>query len=135
MGGEILIGKTIAGIKIAADKEAMLFGLEDGQLVVNVDSECCSRSWIENIDLPALGFPAKVTAVRDLDLISRQDVDEYEEIKFYGFVIETDRGEVNIEYRNESNGYYGGSLAWPGEYFYGGVFQQNISKCQWIDVA
>lgn len=135
MGGEVLIGKTITGIKIAADKEAMLFDFENDQLVVKVDGDCCSRSWIENIDLPALGFPAKVTAVRDLDLISRQDVDEIEEIKFYGFVIETDRGEINIEYRNSSNGYYGGNLVWPGEDFYGGAFDQNVSKCEWIDVA
>lgn len=32
-----------------------------------------------------------------------------------GFKVTTDKGVIVIDYRNASNGYYGGSLSWPGE--------------------
>jgi hypothetical protein len=40
-----------------------------------------------------------------------------------------------IDYRNESNGYYGGELCWPDDHFYGGVHGQNVSTEQWVDVT
>lgn len=130
-----LIGKTITGMKIAADRQALLFETTDGDLVVNVDADCCSYTWVEEVELPALGFPALVTAVEDLEL---PQVDkpsafhgEHEELALYGCKISTDRGEIVIDYRNDSNGYYGGSLTWPGEHFYGGVYGQNVPKHDW----
>ena len=36
-----------------------------------------------------------------------------DEVEFYGLSIKTDKGEIVIDYRNSSNGYYGGSLCWP----------------------
>lgn len=46
----LLIGKKIIEVKIAEDKEAMLFVSDDGeQLVVMVDADCCSYTWIESI--------------------------------------------------------------------------------------
>lgn len=56
-------------------------------------------------------------------------------IKYYGFKITTSKGHIIIDYRNSSNGYYGGSLEWPDtDYFYGGVYRQNVSTQKWIDV-
>lgn len=41
-----------------------------------------------------------------------------------------------IDYRNESNGYYSGNLSWgDGDYFYGGVYGQNVSKQDWQKIA
>jgi hypothetical protein len=137
----ILIGKTLTGMKIAADKGAILFETSDGDIIARCDADCCSHTWVEHIELPALGFPARVTAVDNLDFdanaIRDQEVDgEYHElIQFYGCKISTDRGEIVIDYRNSSNGYYGGWLSWPEERFYGGVFQQNVSKEEWTEVA
>jgi hypothetical protein len=56
-------------------------------------------------------------------------------LAFYGCKISTDGGEIVIDYRNDSNGYYGGSLSWPGEHFYGGVHNQNVSKEEWREIA
>ena len=39
-----------------------------------------------------------------------------------------------IDYRNNSNGYYGGEIVWPGEDFYGGVYGQNESNMDWRDI-
>jgi hypothetical protein len=129
-----LIGKVITGMEIAADRQALRFIMADGEMVVNVDADCCSYTWVEHVDLPALGFPATVLAVDDLELPDRPASTfhkDHEVLEFYGCKITTDRGEIIIDYRNDSNGYYGGSLTWPGEYFYGGVFGQNCSNHEW----
>lgn len=130
-----LIGKTIASMKIAADTLALLFVTAEGEeLIARCDADCCSYTWIESIELPALGFPFTISAVEDLALNADQDTRDGE-LQFYGAKIVTDRGDMVIDYRNESNGYYGGSMAWPGDnYFYGGVHGQNESKLEWVDI-
>ncbi len=58
------------------------------------------------------------------------------ETKYYGCKITTDKGHIIIDYRNESNGYYGGDIVWPDDRsFYGGVFGQNVSDEKWKDIA
>lgn len=129
------VGKTINALKIAADKQALLFQCSDGEHIVRVDGDCCSHTWIEHIELPALGFPALVTAVEHLSLDKETKDNDGDCIAFYGCKISTDRGEIVIDYRNSSNGYYGGSICWPDEtYYYGGVFGQNVSKNEWQDI-
>ena len=130
-----LIGKTITGLKIASDKKALLIQTSNGDCTVRVDGDCCSNSWIEHIELPALGFPALVSDVRDLEMPDLGSPSEDEVIAYYGCKIVTDRGDIIIDYRNESNGYYGGNLSWPDDnYFYGGVHGQNDSNMEWTDV-
>jgi hypothetical protein len=109
-----------------------LFVTSEGNVIVKTDAACCSHTWIENIQLPALGLPAKVISVDDSYFESQEDG----ELKIYGCTIKTDKGEIVIEYRNESNGYYGGSLSWPDDkYFYGGVYGQNVSTMNWQNVV
>lgn len=133
-----LIGKKIVSMKIAADKEAILFVVDGGEnLIAKVDADCCSHTWIESIEMPALGFPFTIQAVEDLDMGKEALSDEnYECLQFYGAKIVTDKGDMIIDYRNESNGYYGGSICWPGDsYFYGGVYGQNKSSEEWVDIT
>lgn len=136
MKKNILVGKTLLEIKIADDKEAILFVTNDGEVIARCDADCCSHTWVENIELPALGFPCNVLAVDDLDLPGSDDNHaEYECLQVYGCKITTDKGEIIIDYRNSSNGYYGGNLSWPdGGYFYGGVYGQNVSSMKWVSV-
>ena len=132
----ILIGKIITGMKIAEDKEALLFNTEDGDIKVLCDADCCSFTWVEHIEMPALGFPARVLQVEDLEMPDLGDMPEREVVAYYGLKITTDKGEVIIDYRNESNGYYGGSLSWPSDGgFYGGVYGQNVSNEAWKEVS
>jgi hypothetical protein len=130
-----LIGKTIQHMQIASDKMALLFVTTDGEeLIARVDADCCSHTWVESIELPALGFPCVVQAVDDLDLHPDADT-QGGELAFYGCKITTDKGDMVIDYRNESNGYYGGSISWPGDdYFYGGVYGQNVSTFEWVEI-
>ena len=134
--GHQLEGKTLVGVKIADDRLALLFQTTDGEVVARVDGDCCSRTWVENVELPAMGYPATVQAVEDLPLPDAAvgGPDEGTLVQFYGCRIATDKGYIDIDYRNESNGYYGGSLSWPGENHYGGVDGQNVSTMRWIDI-
>lgn len=132
----VLIGKVLTAVYLAADKEALKFEVEGADpLVVRCEGDCCSHTWIEHLELPALGLPATVVSVEDLDLKKEADESDGDYIQFYGCKIVTDRGEIIIDYRNSSNGYYGGSLTWPGEDHYTGVFDQNASKEEWGKVA
>ena len=78
---------------------------------------------------------AVVTAAGDIeDGLPQTEEHREDVIQFYGFKVSTDKGVLVIDYRNESNGYYGGSLTWPGDYHYGGVFEQNISNGDFQDI-
>lgn len=133
-----LIGKIITDMQIAEDRQALRFILSDGEMVVDADADCCSYTWVEHVELPALGFPATVVSVEDLDMPEQPESTFHKDadsLQFYGCKIVTDRGEIVIDYRNDSNGYYGGSLSWPGDHFYGGVFGQNVSKKAWAPLT
>lgn len=130
----ILDGKTITAVEMAEDKLAIRFMVEGGEpIVARCEADCCSSTWIEHVELPALGFPAKVASVGDLDLPGSVDDDpDHDCLQVYGLKITTDKGDFIIDYRNSSNGYYGGRLSWPDDkYYYGGVYGQAITKEVW----
>ena len=128
-----LIGKTVTSAYLAADKLAIKFVLSDGaEMVVQADADCCSKSWIESVDNLEQLLHSPVTAVEDVSLPDKnENFDGGDLRQFYACKIHTTRGYALIDYRNESNGYYGGSLTWPGERHYGGVFDQNVSDYDW----
>lgn len=138
-----LIGKTVVKLFIANDKQALKFELDTGEsLVVRADGDCCSYSWIENIQGVEQLLGSEVVSVEDVDGIhdsvsdDKFEGEEYEYLQFYGCKITTLKGYALIDYRNSSNGYYGGSLVWPNDrYYYGGVYSQNVSKEQWKEVV
>lgn len=132
----VLVGETIEAVDIAEDKLALRFRLSDGrEIVARVDGDCCSSTWIESLDDPEalLGTVTEVADIEMPDLGSPGD-DEY--IAYYGCRIATNRGVCVIDYRNSSNGYYGGNLHWPSDrWYYGGVYGQNISAEQWLPLV
>jgi hypothetical protein len=130
-----IVGSVINNIKIADDNLALLFQLDDEDIVLKVDGDCCSQSWIEYVTLPE-SFPALVLAVEVGEGADQAPEDDDEVLQCSKLNIVTDKGTINIDYRNLSNGYYSGNLHWPWDrYYYGGVFGQNVSTEQWIDVT
>lgn len=106
-----IIGKTILSIELADDRESLIFHFTDGSHhKVGTYADCCSYTWIEHIEEPALGYPAKVISVDDIELPTHPSFPMRSLLTFCKIV--TDRGEIIIDYRNDSNGYYGGSLMW-----------------------
>lgn len=53
---------------------------------------------VEHIEMPDLG---------DIPTVYEPAVDS---VRYYGLKITTDKGRAVIDYRNDSNGYYGGNL-------------------------
>lgn len=131
-----LIGRVLTKVEIAGDKEAIRFTLADGEVIARCDADCCSHTWVESIEKTAM-LPAMVLSVEpvglpewenDTDPQIREEWNSDGELeRYYGCKITTDRGVLIIDYRNASNGYYGGSLAWPDDSFYGGVYGQQTA--------
>jgi len=132
-----LVGKQITGMQIADDKKALLFSTDAGPCVAKTDGDCCSNTWIEHVELPAGGFPALVTAVEDIPMPDLGNMPDRDVVAYYGCKITTDKGHIIVDYRNDSNGYYGGNLWWPDsvESFYGGVHGQNVSAEKWVEIT
>lgn len=129
-----LVGHTIKEMKIADDKKAILFVTDKENVIAKMDGDCCSDTWCEHIEMVSL--PATVIDVEDIDMPNLGNPDEYEVVAYYGCKITTDKGHIIIDYRNSSNGYYGGNISFPDDsYFYGGVYGQNVSKEVWKDIA
>lgn len=92
----------------AQNTDTITFHCDDGDYVFRADGDCCSQTFIESVEGPTAG---KVLAVQQPEWGDPVRVENNDELKFYKatFVIEG-AGHLDVEYRNESNGYYGGSL-------------------------
>ena len=131
-----LIGKTITGFELTNDRKAMRFLVVDGEPIVAMcDADCCSETWVEHISLPARGFPALVMEAGDIEMPDLGDMPDRDVVAYYGFHLKTAKGDMVIDYRNDSNGYYGGDLSWPGQYHFGGVYGQNLAIRAWRGVT
>jgi hypothetical protein len=102
-----LVGKTILGID--SDKEYIIFKTDVGDIKYEAYGDCCSYTWIEHLECPDLGSGAEVLGIEDLNLGSEEQ-HEYDVVQFYQSLVKTNKGTISIEYRNSSNGYYGGEL-------------------------
>ena len=111
---EALIGRQVTKVEVSPDREKITFTTTTGNVVLSVYSDCCSYTWIEEIsDLPALF--GTISEVNNLDMpdlgsLSTQYCPAPDEVQYYGLQIITEHGRCTIDYRNSSNGYYGGSL-------------------------
>jgi len=110
---EELVGKKILGI--FPDSSSIVFATSDGGLSYTVEGDCCSHSWFESIQGVEALMHGTVSRVEPLALGGDEDAgDSYSVVKVYGIRIVTDKGYATIEYRNSSNGYYGGWCRFDG---------------------
>lgn len=110
-----LVGREIRGYTITADRESMELHTDQGSFLGVCEADCCSYTWIEGVEEPALGFPCTILKAEDLDMPEGAESTfrkDPEVLAFYGTKFTTDKGDFVIDYRNDSNGYYGGSLIW-----------------------
>jgi hypothetical protein len=122
-----LVGVKVTAFKLdddheGADLEGERDGERDGQPVkfrFTVYGDCCSHTWIESVIEESALVGYTITAIDDLELpnnepangVDKTTTENYEEeMSFYGLAITTERGKCILDYRNSSNGYYGGSM-------------------------
>jgi hypothetical protein len=142
MREHVLVGKKVLAVYLAVDRLAILFDVSGGDpIIARVDGDCCSATWIENVEGAEALIGRVVTAVNDIEMpdlgnVGTESHPDVDMVAYYGTRITTDNGECVIDYRNDSNGCYGGSLEWPdyGRY-YGGVFGQNVTSGEWRILA
>lgn len=125
---DVLVGKKITGVEMTSDSQAVRFIVEGREAITYIaEGDCCSSTWIAHfegverligatvVSLEDIGMPQSAyderTEEREEGSSSRLKEDAGFDIKYYGLEIRTDKGSAVIDYRNSSNGYYGGSLS------------------------
>lgn len=105
-----LVGRTVTAVHTAKGLECVVFKTDAGDVAFDVYGDCCSSSWIEHASgLDALVGQVVVSA-RDSDPVDDEEDDRDERVQVYQCHLETARGVFSLEFRNGSNGYYGGDL-------------------------
>lgn len=130
-----LIGATVN--KIYINEDTLVFDTNKGMLAYEVTGDCCSHSYFYDFQKPEYlinGDPRMVVDVKEVELVEGdynwvpytsderkakglQAEDDYSDcVACYGYQIVTvnqEWGEVTsvFSFRNDSNGYYGGSLS------------------------
>lgn len=107
-----LVGKTVIGLRVNEDQSILAFDHSDGTSTsYEAYGDCCSETWFADITGVEALLGGKVLEVENVDLPAVADGrTRQEEDQFYGVKLRTDKGLVDIVYRNSSNGYYGGSI-------------------------
>lgn len=95
----------------------LVFEFDKGTQYFNAKGDCCSQSWIEHVDVPKLSRWTKVVGYYEVtmnDVSLYPDSKVYKEVpdhlQIYQSVFKTNDGDIIVEHRNDSNGYYGGDL-------------------------
>ncbi len=114
---EELIGLKVNKLFVNEDESILIFETNNGDFNYLTSADCCSETWFADI----LGVKSLlgeiVNTVKKVELETiidgrcRQTEDE-----FYGIKIATNKGHIDIIFRNSSNGYYGGSLHYKNQF-------------------
>lgn len=115
-----LIGKTIEKVELGNDT-TLVFTTSGGEKIAYyAEGDCCSSSWFSNITGIKNLLGQTVNEVVEREEFSEEEQKKAEEeykknndyepdvLALYGFMLKTDKGTCDVEFRNESNGYYGG---------------------------
>jgi hypothetical protein len=107
---EGLADSPLRAVTVNDAKDHVTFAFEDGtEATFRVEGDCCSHSWIEHLDVPSAVIGERLVSVEDAR-VSREDGADYECLQVYKTSFRTAKGDIVLEYRNSSNGYYGGYL-------------------------
>ena len=114
---KMFIGKKIKSFFLEDDGRSITFFFDDGSLKkLYAYDDCCSYTWIESLDNEDAWKDATVINCEDIEMPNLGNIPggRFKEIddcvQYYGMKITTNKGVCVIDYRNSSNGYYGGSL-------------------------
>lgn len=106
-----LIGKRIRQISVNDDQSILSFATDDVTVSYVARGGCCSESWFADITGVDALLGGTVQSADEVNMDgynvndgrTRQEDDEA-----YGWKLCTNKGYVDIVFRNSSNGYYGG---------------------------
>ena len=96
--------------------DELVFEFADGKTMrLETEADCCSSTWIEHLTVPDDIDGATLVGIEDCGEWGEakqtiKDHPEHDCLQIYETRFRTTRGDVVCEYRNASNGYYGGDL-------------------------
>lgn len=123
-----VIGKSIESVVLDGEADRIRFTFQDGsERSYGVEGDCCSSSWIEHLEMPNDIKGAVIQSVEDgggvpwdnHECVQTEYDRDYKVVKegcghdslaVYNTRFSTNKGAIVLEYRNDSNGYYGGYL-------------------------
>ena len=106
-----LMDKHVLAVHINSQHDLLRFSLNDGSTYcVEAAGDCCSSSWFESINDADDLHDAQVVYIASKHISAETLGLDGDEEKVYGYTIATNKGLVDIIFRNSSNGYYGGFL-------------------------
>lgn len=118
----VCTGKTDHEYRKNQQVDTLLLETDRALFIWEAFGDCCSHTWIENLEKPPGLKGSELLAIEyrklnQIDQYSELDPDYPEEkshvvgdVKVYSRVFKTTAGFVDVEFRNSSNGYYGGDL-------------------------
>lgn len=115
-GADPIIGETILAVRHDPENDTLVFYGRDTIYEYSTEGDCCSQSWIEHLTVPPDIVGAKVTGITSPELPPHEELppdSDDDHIQVYHTAWQTTKGEVIAEYRNSSNGYYGGWMTGP----------------------
>lgn len=119
-----LVGETVKEVWINDDSTAMVFKTESGkELCYYTWGDCCSESWFSSVTGFGNLIGREVKNVTERVEITGLPSERQEEDKLYGYLIEVPNPNYSfyfpdyceIEFRNASNGYYGGECVFMND--------------------
>lgn len=110
-----LRGNRILDIQLEKQGTSIFFITEDKKKYeYSCEGDCCSYSWFESLDGKDNLIGEVILEVIDKEENKPSESnEEHECLQFYGFTFKTVKGYCDLEMRNSSNGYYGGSICGP----------------------
>lgn len=114
-----LFGQSISNIYMDDEGLYLIFrGFHTATWCYRAEGDCCSSTWFESIDNPENLIDSEIIGIEQKEYTSdRDDSLDYQEVvtQTYGYTLKTNRGHTDIVFRNESNGYYGGTCEYMKE--------------------
>lgn len=104
-------GSSAYGGVFGQNVDTIAFVCEEGTWTFLADGDCCSQSYIDSVDGPKSGKILDVEQPEWGDAIAKDETDDGLTQFYRTTLLIEGKGRLDIEYRNESNGYYGGSLS------------------------
>jgi hypothetical protein len=108
-----VLNRPLAAVSLTqgSSSDTVTFVFLDGSAAsYKTEGDCCSHSWVEHLEAPNDLVGAVIIDVKEDPILNEDDPDNHDYIQVYHTRFVTNRGEIVLEYRNSSNGYYGGYL-------------------------
>lgn len=118
---EALVGRTIHEVRLSGTDTIYFRVGPEEWLTYQAEGDCCSTSWFEHIAGAGLVIGREVLSAgayeieptieqKALEALADEPARDGECIQNYYYKISTLGGDMHLEMRNSSNGYYGGYI-------------------------